>query len=399
VVSTKDANTAGCQVGDPNAPLRLMGLKQFRVEAVIVEMGEKSQEVSMRAIRVHLTEEINKHVNHKSVAKSEGYLVKDFMELTHQISHLSYLNKDFLLFFRGQTNDFRNKARASTLFPSIYRKGQKKNDQEVPKFTILDSASILLCDALKKAKLQGWQDVKRRKYIQWSILQHYGVCETPLLDFTHSLLVACSFAFFEEGLDDPYVFVVGLPYITNRITINSEHNIVNVRLLSICPPEAKRPFFQEGYLAGTEDITTNYDTKKELDFNQRLVAKFVLQRKTFLGDINLVSKDMLFPPKDDRVYDICVPLKKAVEHEFGKYFVELHDLESKMVNKARKSNDYITASSDAAKLLRKQGLVNDGFMDRFKSLRTLRNRLVSDPRMVESAEISRGLEDIHLASI
>ena len=61
----------------------------------------------------------------------------------------------------------------------------------------------------------------------------------------------------------------GLPYITNRISVNSEQDLVNVRLLSICPPDALRPYFQEGYLAGTDEVTTDYDSKDELDFTKR----------------------------------------------------------------------------------------------------------------------------------
>jgi hypothetical protein len=37
----------------------------------------------------------------------------------------------------------------------------------------------------------------------------------------------------------------------------------NVRLLSICPPDALRPCFQEGYLAGTGEVTTDYALSKD----------------------------------------------------------------------------------------------------------------------------------------
>ena len=69
--------------------------------------------------------------------------------------------------------------------------------------------------------------------MQWSILQHYEVCGTPLIDFTHSFRVACSFAQLENESDRAYIYVFGLPYITNRISINSEHDLINIRLLSI----------------------------------------------------------------------------------------------------------------------------------------------------------------------
>ena len=80
-------------------------------------------------------------------------------------------------------------------------------------------------------------EVRRRRCIQWSILQHYEVCPTPLLDLTHSLRVACSFAFLNSEDADPLVFVFGLPYITNRVSINSEQD-----LISLCQnPDFRHP--------------------------------------------------------------------------------------------------------------------------------------------------------------
>lgn len=36
--------------------------------------------------------------------------------------------------------------------------------------------------------------LKRQRILHWSILQHYEVSATPLLDVTHSLPIAASFA-------------------------------------------------------------------------------------------------------------------------------------------------------------------------------------------------------------
>ena len=121
-------------------------------------------------------------------------------------------------------------------------------------------------------------EVGRRRYIQWSIFQHYEVCPTPLLDFSQSVRVACSFATLDPNGEDAYVFAFGLRYITNRIAVNSEHDLVNIRLLSLCPPDARRPYFQEGYLAGTDEVTTEFGFKDELDFTRRLIAKFRTSR-------------------------------------------------------------------------------------------------------------------------
>ena len=210
----------------------------------------------MRSIVGQLTPELSKLVGEAGPAKAPASPVENFRDLMEHAARLAYLNKDHLLFFRGQQEDHLNRAGASSFYPSIYR-GERLTKGEVElHFDILGSASQRLCAALEEAKIDGSSDVRRRKYIQWSVLQHYEVCPTPLLDFTHSLRVACSFAFLKRANNEPYVFVFGLPYITNRISINSEHDLINVRLLSICPPDALRPYFQEAYLAGTDDVTT-----------------------------------------------------------------------------------------------------------------------------------------------
>ena len=119
-----------------------------------------------------------------------------------------------------------------------------------------------------------------QKYIQWSTLQHYEVCDTPLLDLTHSLRVACSFAQIEANDKHGYVYVFGLPYITNRVTHNSEHDIVNVRLLQVfAHPKHYVRIFKKDISAGTEDIENEYDYKGKLDFRNRLIAKFQIPRQ------------------------------------------------------------------------------------------------------------------------
>ncbi|MBV2094978.1 MAG: hypothetical protein KUF80_08835 [Candidatus Thiodiazotropha sp. (ex Codakia orbicularis)] len=77
----------------------------------------------------------------------------------------------------------------------------------------------------------------------------------------------------DPDTDDVYVYAFELPFITNRISVNSEQDLINVQKLSICPPDALRNYFQEDYLAGIDEVTTDYDSKDELDFARRLVAK------------------------------------------------------------------------------------------------------------------------------
>jgi len=161
------------------------------------------------------------------------------------IARLAYLNKDHLLFFRGQANEYRSKASRATFYPTIYRGEPLSREEMDARFRSLEDASQRLKDLFRRGQIDGHEDITRKKLVQWSILQHYEVCQTPLIDFTQSIRVACSFAQRTEGRSG-FVYVFGLPYMTNRISSNSEQNLVLVRLLSICPPAALRRLREDG---------------------------------------------------------------------------------------------------------------------------------------------------------
>jgi hypothetical protein len=233
----------------------------------------------VRTIDPSLTAELAAHVRPLTVWRAEPYTVKTYRELVEHVARLSYANPDQLLFFRGQDMDYESKAGGSTLYPQIYRGDNLLKRELQYRFEQLDIAARVLVARFQDLVIEGYRDVARKKLIQWSILQHYEVVPTPLLDLTHSLRVACSFA--QHGSSDPtcYVYVIGLPFTNNRISVDSEQEIVNVRLLSISPPSALRPYFQKGYMAGTPDITYDFESKTELDFRNRLVAKFAIPRR------------------------------------------------------------------------------------------------------------------------
>lgn len=266
----------------------------------------------MRRITPALTAELfNYYGNPREirVGESNAFKVNTFRELVENVARLSFLNKDYMLFYRGQSQDFRNKAGLSTFYPTIYRGDYLPQKELTNRFSILKEKGKKLVQLFEENRVEGYKEVKKRENIQWSILQHYEVCPTPFLDFTHSLRVASSFALLDNKSDKGYVFIFGLPYLTNRISLNSEHDLVNIRLLSICPPTALRPYFQEGYLVSTDGITDSYDRKSELDFNNRLIAKFeILNDDTFWGvDFNGIPKHLLYPDKDP-VFELCKKL-------------------------------------------------------------------------------------------
>jgi len=288
------------------------------------------------------------------VGSTDPLLVENFIEMVKKVAILSFHNKDHLLFFRGQEKDHLNRNNNSSFYPSIYR---TKNGENLSKellnirFKLLDQASALLVKKFEEYEiLDSVKELKRRKFIQWSILQHYEVCDTPLLDLTQSLRVACSFAL-QKKQKTGYVFVFGLPYITNRITINSEQDIVNIRLINICPPQALRPYFQEGNLVGTADILNDYDERIELDFKRRLIAKFKISNgNEFWGDQDSLEKYLM--PDGDQVQALCQEIKDALKEENniaamfpGKWLneYELKDgRKGKEIIEIKKGNQYYT---------------------------------------------------------
>ncbi|MEO2061898.1 MAG: FRG domain-containing protein [Christiangramia sp.] len=148
----------------------------------------------MREIDGNLTKELKQHTSTRKVGKNHGFKVKKFRELVEHVAKLAYLNKDFLLFYRGQKNDYRNKADSSTFYPTIYRGDYVLQEELDFRFDKLESASKILSQLFKENKIDGPSELRRKKFIQWSILQYYEVTETPLIDLSQSLRVACSFA-------------------------------------------------------------------------------------------------------------------------------------------------------------------------------------------------------------
>jgi hypothetical protein len=276
----------------------------------------------MRETTPHLTDGLKRHFR-ESVSRGDAFPVATYNALMRLVAELSYLNRENLLFFRGQTEDYRNKAGASSLYPSLYRPNVLSKDKLEYEFALLKELSVLLVEETREVDRKSADEIRRRQYIQWTLIQHYGVHETPLLDITQSLRVACSFAQSRPEPAEVFVYVLGLPYLPNGISINSEQEIINIRLLSACPALAMRPYFQEGFLVGTPDLTDNYDDKNELDFNRRLVAKFVIPNDEgfWEGGLQRIPDYLLLPDEsEDPMLRICSALREAAMKLEGMLF-------------------------------------------------------------------------------
>lgn len=352
----------------------------------------------MRSIIGKLTPELLNITTPRTVGKDEGYKISNYRELVEQVAKLSYLNKNHLLFFRGQKNDYRNDYNNSTFYPTIYRSDYLTQSELDFRFEKLNSASKILIELLKKNKIDEITEIQRKKYIQWSILQHYEVTETPFVDITQSLRVACSFAQLDNNNNNAFIYVFGLPYYTNRISINSEEDLINIRLLSISPPQALRPYFQEGYLVGTDDVTNDYSNKSELDLNNRLIAKFEIPNndKFWGSSFNRIPRTALYPNKD-KINSICKEIKLEVQTELsssniGNYLKIWNEVEQKVVNKAKDINRNVHSLRDALNILYNNNKEQSSIIKEIDYMRRFRNKVVHSPTEVSNNEIMKQLE-------
>ena len=81
------------------------------------------------------------------------------------------------------------------------------------------------------------------------------------------------------------------------ITYAVDEDTMIMKLQSICPPEAVRPHFQEGYLVGSFPRS---EKAVDYEFRKRLIAKFRLNlTKFWCNDFSAIPKNALMPKDDD----------------------------------------------------------------------------------------------------
>lgn len=263
-------------------------------------------------------------------------------DLMSRIAELEHKHRGACIYFRGQSQDwgFDVKSKSpSTLLPSIYRKkcGGLRTPKDVIRcFDRLQCMDSIVFQEFPKGgarlstseRARQWQ----RALVRWSVIQHYELCPdhgTPLLDVTQSLDVACAFAARSSSSTitqpQPTLYVLALPYPTAGISTHPEEDITNVRLLSACPPKAKRPRYQSAFavlpdliepdLAG---LTLEAGNGCELDFNSRLIGKFLLDLPKAENDRIAEVAATLFP-SDDEIVEKTAELRTKLHSKFEPY--------------------------------------------------------------------------------
>lgn len=337
-----------------------------------------------------------------SFVRSNTIKIATFHDLIMEIAELSYKNPDVMLFYRGQNSNYIKKI-YSTLYPTIYR---SNNEKELKfEFKLLENSANKLVEELEydnNVDVEELKEIKKIKLLQYSILQHYEVCKTPLLDLTQSLKVACSFAILDNKNNTGYIYVLGLPYITGRISVDSEDYITNVRLLSISCSSSKRPFFQEGYLVQTEFVSDTNTEKGELDFNRRLIAIYEFKNdKKFWGSENPISKDDLYP-LEDTMKNICEKIKDKKYYPQNDDILVDKNLVSKFLtlwNQLEEKVKYKTDSNNfwkGVKLLvvyRKNKLYEEN-MKEIGRLRKFRNKVAHKIKDVSNEELELEINNL-----
>ena len=259
-------------------------------------------------------------VTNHEIRSDRGALIRAFPELVEKVAQLSFFNPEHVLLFRGQRRDWTNCRGNTSIKSTIFRTqdgGTKppSSSELARRYEILAEAEQMLSDDFCRSSFLGRRRITRHRLLRWSILQHYEVCGTPLLDVTHSLRVAASFATNVVPETDPVLYVLAVPSVSGSITASSEQGIQTIRLSSICPPEARRPYFQEGYLLAEYPDLFTMDTKQdyrpyEIDFGRRLIAKFRLSRVGFWPkDYTPIPNVALYPDERDPLVEFTKRIK------------------------------------------------------------------------------------------
>lgn len=264
--------------------------------------------------------------------------VKSFARLVDIVSFLSVMNKNLILLYRGQGEDHR-------LLPSLLRSrwpvfGHEDVCAELGLDRLhywdqLASVESVVLRVLEDHGLPRWRHLRAYRSAKWAVIQHYELWPTPLLDLTASLRVAASFGL---GLDDGartkgMLYVVGVRNVRSDLMplkCDNAHEqasrSLTIRLNAVCPPNARRPHLQEGFLVGHYPFEHQHACDEEAsDAASILVAKLALtddDGRFWDPDFPIHTRNSLLPAldQDDLLGDFRRRLVLDM-NESGSWFV------------------------------------------------------------------------------
>ncbi len=254
------------------------------------------------------------------IRASAGYPVTTFRQLVDEVANVTLSNKNFEMYYRGQTEDYKNnkatfykdRTPKTVIFPSICR--QEKNKDGTLKYSIKKQLIIKRYDELiKMIELYRGKGSYFDEFY-YSLFQHYEILPTPLIDITQSLRVAATFSL--KNTTKGYLYVFGLPYPNQSISYFMDLGIVLIKLQNVSPVNALRPRYQEGYLVGKYPIRP---TKTQGDdLANRMVAKFLIDNtggKFWDKYFQPMPEEILFP-ENDKVQTELLKAKKEFKEKY-----------------------------------------------------------------------------------
>jgi hypothetical protein len=237
------------------------------------------------------------------IRTGDGFPLKNFRKLIEEVAIVTINNTSYEMFYRGQTKDYKDcqsnfykyKKPKTIIYPAICRP-ERKEDGSYKHSIRKDQISKRYDELYNMVDSVAGKRSYHPEY-HFALLQHYDICPTPLIDITQSLRVAATFAL--RNSKTGYVYVFGLPYPNQSISHYTDMGIVLVKLQNVCPVDALRPRYQEGYLVGKYPF---FPVKESTDnLARRLVAKFYLDNTagTFWDpDFQPMPEVVLFPKND-----------------------------------------------------------------------------------------------------
>jgi len=161
-----------------------------------------------------------------------------------------------------------------------------------------------------------------------------------------------------------------------------------------------RPYYQEGYLVGTDESTTDFHSKDEFDFNARLIAKFRFSNgKSFWGSgFDQIPRIALYP-KDDKIQALCDDIGEEIGTELdpGRLGLLLQawvGLEAHLINIARSRSEKVYSAHEALRILQNAELISSDVLGRLDRVRRLRNTAVHTPEKVQAGELALARQEI-----
>lgn len=262
----------------------------------------------------NLSKKEDDRFTNKDIRVSRGKLVSQYSDLVAELAKLAYHNPGYSFFYRGQQNDYSTRKNSTSIYPTLFRNpGRRLTTSKLKeRYEQLKLATEKIIEAFRVNGFSSYRRMEKFPELAWSVLQHYEVCRTPLTDVTHSVRVASSFALPENNTsNNGYFYVFALPNTSEGVSYSVDNELMTLKLLNVCPPEAKRPFFQEGYLVGNFPHVVKRK-RPEHDLAVRLIGKYRLKSNSFWSnDFPSIPPTSLSPNKD-RVKAICDKIKEEL---------------------------------------------------------------------------------------